>query len=606
MTESRKLAAIFAADVVGFSRLTGNDEERTLARLRALRSDLIDPVISIHKGRVVKRTGDGFLVEFRSVVDAVRCAVEVQNEMVERNAGVPAERRIDFRIGIHLGDVVEESDGDLMGDGVNIAARLEGVAEPGAICLSEDAYRQVKSRLDVPIIDLGEKWLKNIAEPVRVYSLQIGVANQGKPPAQSPSAPLRKPSISPAPPNASWVYPASIATKPAVAVLPFGNMSGDPEQEYFSDGLTEDIITLLSAWRSFPVIARNSSFAFKKQSRDIRLIARELSARYVLEGSVRKGGDRIRVTAQLIDAEAGHHLWAKKFDGSHDDIFALQDEITLQIVSSVEPELEKAELKKMETSRPSSRGAWDFYLRGREHLHGFTPADNLQARGMFERAIELDPPYSDAFAGLSQTYLREILFETTDDRAAAQSKALELARRAVTLDNESSLAHQALSGAFIWSNQHANSITEARIAVQLNPSNIAAWLALANRLDIVGESAEGIPLLEKTLRRNPRDPLNHIYYGQLARAYINARDYDKALGLLREAVRLQPDYPNTYHILAICLGHLGQIEEARAAAQHCEQLRPGFLAKRAHWNIYVDPNANAHLTEGLRKAGLVE
>lgn len=606
MTDSRKLAAILAADVVGFSRLTGVDEERTLARLRALRSDVIDPTISVHRGRIVKRTGDGFLAEFRSVVDAVRCAIEVQTAMVERNAGLPAARRIELRIGVHLGDVVEESDGDLMGDGVNIAARLEGIAQPGAICLSEDAYRQVKSRLDLAISDLGEKRLRNIADPIRVYSLQVGMASQAKPPTSSNSAQSGEPSLAPAQPETPWIAAANLATKPAIAVLPFDNMSGDPAQEYFSDGLTEDIITLLSAWRSFPVIARNSSFAFKKQSRDIRLIARELSARYVLEGSVRKSADRIRVTAQLIDAEVGHHLWAKKFDGSQDDIFALQDEITLQIVSSVEPELEKAELKKMETSRPSSMRAWDYYLRGRELLHAFTPADNLAARDMFERAIELDPQYSDAFAGLSHTYQREILFETTDDRAAVQAKALELARRAVALDNESSIAHQALGGAFIWCNQHADSIAETRIAVQLNPSNIAAWLALGNRLDIIGESAEGVPILEKTLQRNPRDPHNHIYYGQLARAYINARDYDKALGLLREAVRLQPDFPNTYHILAICLGHLGRVEEARAAAQRCEQLRPGFLTKRAHWNIYVDPDANAHLTEGLRKAGLVD
>ena len=290
MSETRKLAAILAADVVGFSRLAGADEDRTLARLRALRSDLIDPTIAVHNGRVVKRMGDGFLVEFRSVVDAVRCAIEVQNSMVERNAGLPEERRIEFRIGIHLGDVVEESDGDLMGDGVNIAARLEGIAKPGAICLSEDAYRQVRARLDFAVSDLGEAQLKNIAEPVRIYSLEVGVPAQAKPaPPAKPAAPEK-----PSPPPAS--------RKPSIAVLAFNNMSGDAEQEYFSDGISEDIITDLSKLSELHVVARNSSFVYKKAASPVAEVAKALGVRYVLEGSVRKAGNRVRVTAQLIDS----------------------------------------------------------------------------------------------------------------------------------------------------------------------------------------------------------------------------------------------------------------------------------------------------------------
>ena len=307
-TKSRKLAAILAADVVGFSRLTGADEDRTLARLRALRSDLIDPTIAVHNGRVVKRTGDGALVEFRSVVDAVRCAIEVQNAMVERNAGVPTDRQIEFRIGVHLGDVVEESDGDLMGDGVNIAARLEGIAQPGAICLSEDAYRQVRARLDLAVSDLGQTQLKNIVDPVRVYSLQVGLPAQAK-----PSTPMttvqaaneEKPAPSPALPD-----------KPSLAVLPFQNMSGDPEQEYFVDGMVEDLITGLSRIKWLFVIARNSSFTYKGKSVDVRQVGRELGVRYVLEGGVRKAGNRLRITAQLIEAETGAHLWADRFDGA--------------------------------------------------------------------------------------------------------------------------------------------------------------------------------------------------------------------------------------------------------------------------------------------------
>jgi adenylate cyclase len=294
MPEQRKLAAILAADVVGFSRLTGADEDRTLARLRTLRSDLVDPTIAVHRGRVVKRTGDGAIVEFRSVVDAVRCAVEVQNAMVERNAGVPEDRRIEFRIGIHLGDVVEESDGDLMGDGVNIAARLEGVASPGAICLSEDAYRQVKARLDLSVNDLGQTKLKNIADPMRVYSLQVGLGGNVKPlPETQPIAEV----VAPRP-----------SDKPSIAVLPFQNMSGDAEQDYFADGISEDIITALSKLSQLFVIARNSSFTFKGKNVNIQEVGRSLGIRYVLEGSVRKSGNRVRITAQLIDATSGGHL----------------------------------------------------------------------------------------------------------------------------------------------------------------------------------------------------------------------------------------------------------------------------------------------------------
>jgi adenylate cyclase len=312
MGETRKIAAILAADVVGYSRLARADEDRTLARLRTLRSDLIDPTIAVHNGRVVKRTGDSALVEFRSVVEAVRCAIEVQNSMAERNAGLTPDQRIDFRIGIHLGDVVEESDGDLMGDGVNIAARLEGVAKPGAICLSEDAYRQVKARLDLAVRDLGATMLKNIAEPIRVYALEVGVAPlaSGTPPSRTVvrdrvSEALEQPD------------------RPSIAVLPFQNMSGDPEQEYFADGTVEDIITALSRFKSLFVIARNSSFTYKGRAVDIKQVGRELGVRYVLEGSVRKAGDRVRITGQLLDSDTGAHLWADRFDGSLADVFEL-------------------------------------------------------------------------------------------------------------------------------------------------------------------------------------------------------------------------------------------------------------------------------------------
>src|ERR1700726_844640 len=332
MGETRKIAAILAADVVGYSRLTRADEDRTLARLRALRSDLIDPTIAVHHGCVVKRTGDEALVEFRSVVDAVRCAVEIQNAMVERNAGVPAERRIEFRIGIHLGDVVEESDGDLMGDGVNIAALLEGIAQPGTICLSEDAYRQVRARLDLEVNDLGQTQLKNIVEPVRVYSLQVGLPAQAKPAASTRLTPAERPAERLALPD-----------KPSIAVLPFQNMSGDPEQKYFADGMVEDIITGLSRIKWLFVIARNSSFIYKGKAVDIRQVGRDLGVRYVLEGGVRKAGGRVRITGQLIEADTGAHLWADRYDGALEDVFDLQDQITDRGVGIIEPSLQRSE-----------------------------------------------------------------------------------------------------------------------------------------------------------------------------------------------------------------------------------------------------------------------
>jgi adenylate cyclase len=348
MTETRKIAAILAADVVGYSRLAGADEDRTLARLRALRSDLIDPTIAVHHGRIVKRTGDGALVEFRSVVDAVRCAIEVQNGMVERNAGLPPERRIEFRIGIHLGDVVQESDGDLMGDSVNIASRLEGIAKPGAICLSEDAYRQVKARLDLAISDLGATKLKNIAEPIRVYSVEVGVAAQAKPAISDEPGRQEKPAEQLALPD-----------KPSIAVLPFQNMSGDPEQEFFADGVAEDIITALSKVRWFFVIARNSTFTYKGRAVDVKQVARELGVRYVLEGSVRKSGNRLRITAQLIDAGTGNHVWAERYDRDLADVFVVQDEITERVVSAIEPQLYAAEHFRSQRKPPESLDAWE-------------------------------------------------------------------------------------------------------------------------------------------------------------------------------------------------------------------------------------------------------
>jgi adenylate cyclase len=347
MNETRKIAAILVADVVGFSRLAGADEDGTLANLRALRRDLTDPAVAAHHGRLVKRTGDGFIVEFRSVVDAVRCAIEIQNGMVERNAGVVADKRIEFRIGVHLGDVVEEADGDLMGDGVNIAARLEGIADPGGICLSDDAYRQVRDKVKEHFSDLGEKTLKNIARPARVYSVERAPDGAGSAPLPAPAAP---------------VEPAHSS----IAVLPFANMSGDAEQEYFADGISEDIITALSKLPQLFVIARNSAFTFKGKNVNIGEVGRSLGVRHVLEGSVRKSGGRVRITAQLIDATTGGHLWAERFDRELTDIFAVQDDVTSHIVSALALNLSRSDRQSIAAERTDTQEAYDSFLRGRE------------------------------------------------------------------------------------------------------------------------------------------------------------------------------------------------------------------------------------------------
>ena len=424
MAETRKLAAILAADVVGYSRLAGTDEDRTLSRLRGLRSDLIDPAIAAHHGRIVKRTGDGALVEFRSVVDAVRCAIEVQNGMVERNAGLPPERRIEFRCGIHLGDVVEESDGDLMGDGVNIAARLEGIAKPGAICLSEDAYRQVKSRLDLVVSDLGATQLKNIAEPVRVYSLEVGKpakpAKATAPSRRSLAALLAAGVVALIViAGGAWYFlganrPAAVATNtpaPAeathlsIVVLPFTNLSGDPSQDYFADGITENLTTDLSRIRNSFVISRNTAFTFKGKNIDTKEISKELGVRYVLEGSVQRDQNHVRVNAQLIDGQTGAHLWAERFEESITDLFKLQDQVVARLANTLGYELAKAEAQK--SAHSTNPDAIDLMMRGWAVLwQQPTKESTASTLEYFERAIMIDPQNAEAMVGFAYARMR--------------------------------------------------------------------------------------------------------------------------------------------------------------------------------------------------------
>ena len=511
MSETRKLAAILVSDVVGYSRLAGVDEDRTLARLRGLRSDLIDPAIAAHHGRTVKRTGDGSIVEFRSVVDAVRCAIEVQIGLIERNAGVPEDRRIEFRVGIHLGDVVEESDGDLMGDGVNIAARLEGIAKPGAICLSEDAYRQVKGRLDLAVTDLGPTELKNIAEPIRVYSLQVGVAAQAKP-APAPT------SEKSAPPRLS------------IVVLPFSNIGGDPEQEHFVDGVTESLTTDLSRIRGAVVIARNTAFAYKGKALDVKTIGRELNVRYVLEGSVQRGGNRMRVNVQFIDAETGNHLWAERFDKPIADLFDMQDEIVARLAGATNAQLIAAEARRAEQA--PNPGSLDLYFQGLVWLNrGQTPDTVAQARSFFDRALTADFDNLDALIGSARADLNAAAMLLVADLIAAFAAAESKLAKALSLVPDHASGNMYLGCVYILTKRAAQGIAECGHALALD-RNLASGHAIIGLGKIfIGRAEETDAHIAEALRLSPRDTLAYIW--------MTLRRYGEELpGRLRTGTRV--------------------------------------------------------------------
>ncbi len=573
----RRLAAIVSADVAGYSRLIGRDEAGTLAALKAHRAELIDPLIADHGGRIVKVMGDGLLLEFPSVVGAVKCQIEIQEGMAARNSAVPEDRRLAFRIGIHLGDIAIDGQ-DIHGDGVNIAARLQEAGNPGGIMLSGIAYESLGSLIDASFEDGGQKSFKNIARPMRVWRWA---------PAQSEVI-------------AETGTAKTLSDKPAIAVLPFANLSADPEQEYFSDGLTEDIITALTRWRSFPVIARNSCFAYKNKAVDIKQVGRELGARYLLEGSVRKGGVSVRITAQLIDGVSGHHLWAEKYDRELNNIFEIQDDIVQRIAALVAPELAKAELKRSTSKQPQDLDAWDLGLRGMASIRERTAEGNAKARGLFTRAVAIRPDSADAHAGLAMSYNQDIFIKVTEDRTATATQAIEAARKAIECDESSSWAHHELSTAYQWLNRLDDALAEARIAVDLNPNDAYGLHALGNKSDLSGDP-DGIAFMEKAQKLNPEDARLPAHLTFLARAYVNIGNHGTAVDRARQAIRRRPDFVPAHYILAIALGHLGELDEARAALAKCDELSPDFVQSRQDWQPYADPASNERLQEGLRR-----
>jgi TolB-like protein/class 3 adenylate cyclase len=496
------------SDVVGYSRLAGADEDRILARLRTLRSDLIDPTIAVHHGRIVKRTGDGSIIEFRSVVDAVNCAIEVQRAMVERNAEVAREKRIEFRIGIHLGDVVEESDGDLMGDGVNIAARLEGVAKPGAVCLSEQAYWQVKSRLDFKVTDLGATELKNIAEPIRVYSVEVGKPASAKPthaPAPEKSAPPRL----------------------SMVVLPFANIGGDPEQEHFVDGLTESLTTDLSRIRGAVVIARNTAFAYKSKPLDVKTIGRELNVRYVLEGSVQRGGNRMRVNVQLIDAETGSHLWAERFDKPLADLFDMQDEIVARLAGVLNAELVTAEARRAKLSPiPDSM---DLYFQGMAWVNrGISPGNMARARSFFDRALAADPGNVDALIGSARAdALAGVLLFVTDPAAALFAAEAKLTKALSSVPDDAR-GHSVLGFVEIQTKRAAEGVAECEHALELDRNLADAHSVIGMGKIYIGRAEETEAHIIEALRLSARDTNAYAWMSIAGIAKNNLGSYEQA------------------------------------------------------------------------------
>ena len=592
MAGTRKIAAILVADVVGYSRLAGADEDRTLSRLRGLRSDLIDPAIDAHHGRIVKRTGDGSLVEFRSVVDAVRCAIEVQNGLFERNAGLPSERRIEFRVGIHLGDVVEESDGDLMGDGVNIAARLESIAKPGAICLSEDAYGQVKGRLNLPVTDLGPTQLKNIAEPIRVYSLGVDAAAQAKPapaPASEKSAPPRL----------------------SIVVLPFANIGGDPEQEHFVDGVMESLTTDLSRIRGAFVIARNTAFTYKGKAVDLKQIGRELNVRYVLEGSVQRRGNRMRVNVQLVNAETGSHHWAERFDKPLADLFDMQDEIVARLANALNAQLTAAEARRAEqTPNPNSM---DFYFQGLAWLNRGQGADNVaQARSFFDRALAADPDNVDALIGSARADVREgANFFVTDPRTAFAAAEAKLAK-ALSSVPDHARGHRLLGFVDIVTKRAAQGIAECEHALALdrNLASAHAYIGFGNIL--IGRAEETEAQILEALRLSPRDTMAYTWMTYAGVAKNQLGSWEQAVAWSRRAIEANRNFPPPHFMLVAALAQLGRLNEAHAAVKAGLALDPAFTVSRgrALWTAASEnPTFLARLEpfyDGLRKAGAPE
>ncbi len=577
----RRLAAILAADVVGYSRLMEADEAGTLAALKAHRAEFVDPAIAARGGRIVKLMGDGALIEFPSVVDAVESAVEVQRGMVERNADAPDGRKIVFRIGINLGDIIIDGD-DIYGDGVNIAARLEALAEPGGICVSGAVYEHIAGKVDHGFEDGGEQTVKNIARPIRVWTWsEGGVA------ARPDAAPLALPD------------------KPSVAVLPFDNMSADVDQDFFADGISEDIITELSKFRSLFVIARNSSFSFRGQSLDIKEIGHKLGVRYIVEGSVRRAGNRVRVTAQLIDASSDNHLWAERYDRDLEDIFAVQDEVTHAVVTAIAPTLSSAERERARRKPAESLDAWETYQRGMWHVYRNAAEDNVEAQSCFRRAIELDPNFAPAHAALAYALFLAVLHAFGGEPQTLLAAAAAAAERAIVIDPDDPFGYDMSTRPYMMNGDYDGSIASSRKALALNPNLASAHFSLGWALAYSGRPEEGIQEEDEAIRLSPRDPMLWAFLLIKCQAYLFMERDDVALTHVREALR-EPNAGLWAHVSeAVALAHLDRLDEARQAVDRIKAIKPDFDLSFVKDTVALTRAVGAgRYIEGLRKAGV--
>ena len=580
--EQRRLAAIVSADVAGYSRLMGRDESGTLATLKALRQEIVDPKIKAHRGRLVKTTGDGLLLEFASVVDAVRCVTEIQAAMAAHNADVPAERRIEFRIGVNIGDIIVDGD-DIFGDGVNVAARLQELAAPGGISVSGRVQEDVRGKLDIAFEDTGDQQLKNIAWPVRVYRVSPGGAAQAAQP------------------------PLPLPDKPSIAVLPFANMSGDAEQEYFADGITEDITTALSRIPSMFVIARNSSFAYKGKAIDIRQIGRELGVRYVLEGSVRKAGQRLRITGQLVEAETAAHLWADRFDSVLEDVFDLQDRVTMAVAGAIGPSVEQAEIRRAIRKPTQNLQAYDWLLRSLGEGQLFSRDATDRAMQMARRAIELDPRYAQAHAYLANWMLRRKINGWMEDDAAETAEGVRFAHLAVQLAPNDSivLSLAALALAYL-DHDLANAIPWLDRANALNPNSALAFGIGAIVRNMAGDYATAVEHADRAMRLSPFDSFAFVFSMARGISHLGQRQLPEAVAWLRKAAQQNPRNIPTFLLLGSALAHAGQMEEARAAIRRLLELHPTSTVNWQRQRRRLREDDQEYLLEGARLAGLPE
>jgi adenylate cyclase len=582
----RKLTTILSADVKGYSRLMGEDEEWTVHTLNTYK-DMMRGLIQQHRGRIVDATGDNVLAEFASVVDAVQCAVEIQQVLRAKNALLPETRRMDFRIGINLGDVIEEKD-MLYGDGVNIAARLEGLAEAGGICISGSAYEQIENKLPLRYDYLGEHAVKNIAKPVRVYKAQI------------------EPEVAPSHPPVEMTSREKMAfpmpDKPSIAVLPFVNMSRDPEQEFFSDGITKEIITALSKIPNLLVISHNSTFTYKGKPVKVKQVSEELGVRCVLEGSVQKSADRVRITAQLIDALSGHHLWAERYDRDLKDIFALQDEITMKIITALQVKLTSGEIVGTIAKGTKNIDAFIKYLQAYELIDSASKEGNAHARKILEEAIALDPEYSRLYEGLAMTHIVDVWYGTTESTEQSLARAFELAQKAISLDDSNAVIHCVLAVVYAMKKQYDKAIAACERAVSLDPNSAENIVRAGTVLNWAGRAEEAIPYLQNAIRLKPLPPA--IYFVQLANSYRDSGQYEKAIEACKKALQREPNTQFAYIHMAVSYIRLGQEKEARAAAAEILRINPKFsLESYAKILPFPQPIADLVIND-LRKAGL--